>query len=195
MPGRHDPRRAVHIHADILRRHRQRLTGMHTHPHPQHTLLRPLHRRQAPLRLTCGRNRLARRLERNQERITLFVDLIAAMPRERLPQQPPMQGERFREPLRPQPLQQQRRSLHIREQQRHRPRRLHHHQTTIARGRGPASADFAPRRGRKRAWSCRRRPPPREVGPEHGTPRRGCSPRERQPRSRRRDDVLAAEGL
>ena len=130
MPRSHDPGRPVHIHPHILRRHRQRLPGMHTHPHPQPTLVRPHHRRQALLRLTRSRDRLTRSLERNQEGVTLFVDLIAAMPCERLTQHPPMQRKRLREPLRTQPLQQQRRPLHIREQQRHRPRRLRHHQAT-----------------------------------------------------------------
>ena len=66
---------------------------MDTHPHPQPGLVRPLHRAQALLRLARGRDRLARRPERNQEGIALFVDLIAAMPGERLTQHPPMQWQ------------------------------------------------------------------------------------------------------
>ena len=176
VPGRHDPRRPMHIHPHVLRRHRQRLPGMHTHPHPQPTLVRPLHRRQALLRLTRGRDRLTRSLERNQEGIALFVDLIAAMPRERLTQHPPMQRKHLREPLRTQPLQQQRRPLHIREQQRHRPRRLHHHQATIARAeaRHQRGHRFAPRsqseHGRAGGDGL-----PRAVGQTLGTPRRGAA--------------------
>ena len=83
-----------------------------------------------------GSNSLARTLERNQEGIAFFVDLVAAVACECLTQHPPMQRQHLGEPLRTQPLQEQRRPLHIREQQRHRPRRLHDHQTTIARAQG-----------------------------------------------------------
>ena len=132
VTGRHDPRRLVHIQADVLRRRSHRLTRMHPHPHPYLAPLPPLGPRKRLLALSCRRNPLLRTRERYEERIALLVDLITVMLFEYLPQKPPVQVERLPIPLRTQPLQQQRRALHIREQQRHRPRRLRHHHVTIS---------------------------------------------------------------
>ena len=55
--------------------------------------------------------------ERDEERVALRVDLDAAVPRERVPQHPPVLGQRLRIPLRAELVQQPRRALDVREQE------------------------------------------------------------------------------
>ena len=67
--------------------------------------------------LAGGLDRLGRGRERIEERVPLRVDLDAAAPRERLPQQPPVLGERLVVRLRAQLVQQARRTLDVGEEQ------------------------------------------------------------------------------
>ena len=68
------------------------------------------------LTLDCGEQRLTRARERDEERIALRVDLVAAVGVERLPEQALMVAE-HRAVVVPQPLHQPRRSLDVREQE------------------------------------------------------------------------------
>ena len=123
----------MHVEADVLRRRSNRLTGMYAHPHPDRQSFGPLGGCQRVLRLRRSRNRLDGTFERDEEGITLVVHLVATVAIKGVPQQPPMQLQRPAVPLRPQPLQQPRRSLDVGEQHRHRADRLDGHRpSTIA---------------------------------------------------------------
>ena len=61
-----------------------------THPHSIGSLLRPLRLREPCCASAAAGDRITRTPERNKERVALVIDLVAAMPLERLPQQPPM---------------------------------------------------------------------------------------------------------
>jgi hypothetical protein len=69
------------------------------------------------LALVGGVDRLGSRRERVKEGVPLCVDLHAAVPGERPPQQPPVLGERLLVRLRAQLVQQARRTLDVGEQE------------------------------------------------------------------------------
>ncbi len=117
MTGGHDPRGPVHIHPDVIRSHQQWVAGMNAHPHPQFGVVRPFRRSQRPL---PSRSRLRRVLsppEHNEERVPLRPDLVPAVTRKRLPQQPAVTLEHHHVPLGTQPLQQSCRALDVGKQQ------------------------------------------------------------------------------
>jgi hypothetical protein len=132
VPGRHDPRRLVHIDAHVAFARDERLPGMHPHSHTNRTDLESF--------LTFGRssNRIARTRKRNEERITLRVDLEASVPNEHLPEHTPVLGQRLRVPV-AEFVQQPRRPLDVGEDERHRSCwQLRHRHTSIARSRSLA---------------------------------------------------------
>jgi hypothetical protein len=69
------------------------------------------------LALAGGLDRLGRRRERIEEGVPLCVDLDAAAPHERPPQQPPVLGERLVVRLRAQLVQQARGTLDVGEEE------------------------------------------------------------------------------
>ena len=111
VAGGGDPRRQVHVLADIALPADVRAPGVQAHAHPDRT------DGQRLLALAGGLDRLGRGRERIEERVPLRVDLHAAVPRERLAQQPPVLGERLLVRLRAQLVQQARRTLDVGEEQ------------------------------------------------------------------------------
>ena len=111
MPGGGDPSRQVDVLADIALPADVRAPRMHAHAHGDRTCGQRL------LALAGGVDRLGRRRERIKERVPLRVDLHAAAPRERLPQQPPVLGERLLVGLRAQLMQLARGTLDVGEEQ------------------------------------------------------------------------------
>src|SRR2546423_11617964 len=114
VTGRRDPRGSVEVRADIPLLRQYRRPGVKSHPH-----------RKLELALS-----LTRRLERtwrgrkgDEERVTLRVDLDAGVVLERLPQDAPMLGQRVRIALLAELVQQPRRPLDIRKEERNRPAR------------------------------------------------------------------------
>ena len=116
----HDPRRAMDVEPDVLRRVQRGSTGVDPHAD----------RDQAAVELGDG---LAHRIERRrwlregeEERVSLVVDLVAAVALACTPDHDAVVDERRPVPLHAEALEQPRRPLDIREHQRHRPRRLRH---------------------------------------------------------------------
>ena len=73
-----------------------RLPDVQPHPHLDPDALRPGVRRQVTLPIDRRRDRILRRLKRNEERVTLRVDLVAAVRREGGPQDPLLLGQNLR---------------------------------------------------------------------------------------------------
>jgi len=88
MPGRHHPGCVVDIEADVVTLVQPWLTGVYTHPHPHPLALRPLVARKSLLCVGGRGDGLAGGGERDEERIPLGVDFVAAVRPERLLQQP-----------------------------------------------------------------------------------------------------------
>ena len=94
MPGGGDPRRAVDVRPDVALVRHSGVAGVEAHAHAD----------GRPSSSCASRGRLerpGRRRERDEERVALRVDLDAAVPRERLAQNPPVLGERARVPSGP----------------------------------------------------------------------------------------------
>ena len=87
--GRRDPRRAVHVDADVALVADQRRARVQAHAHTD----RPRHH---GLSFGRGRERARRRGERDEEGVALRVDLDAVVVGKRLAQQPAVLGERVR---------------------------------------------------------------------------------------------------
>ena len=139
VAGRHDPRRAVHVDADVRRRRRQRLTRMNAHPHPQVEPFRPRLAGERPLRLRRRGGRALGPRIRDEERVARAIDLVPVVVRERSSQQPTVRVERLRIPLSTELVQEASRPLDVGEYQRHRAGGLDCHERTIApRGHGGA---------------------------------------------------------
>jgi hypothetical protein len=102
------------------------------------------------LNVRCSCDRFLRTREGNEECVPLAIDLVAAMLFERVPQEVAMKLERVPIASRPQTLEQPGRPLDVREQQRHRPRRLRRHDTDYLSVGGPtqpaSACDCAHRR-------------------------------------------------
>jgi len=111
VAGGGDPRRQVHVLADIALPADERPPCMQGHAHGDRT------DGQRPLALAGSLDRLGRRRERIKERVPLCVHLHAAAPRERTPQQPPVLRERLLVRLRAQLVQQTRRTFDVGEEQ------------------------------------------------------------------------------
>ncbi len=79
-----DPRRAVHVHADVAVRRHERLTGVDTHSDPD----RPTF--ELPLRIARGGGGVGRSRKGDEEGITLGVDLDAVVSPEGLADRTPV---------------------------------------------------------------------------------------------------------
>jgi hypothetical protein len=89
VPGGGDPRRQVDVRADVALPAAVRAPRVQAHPHPDRA------GGQCLLAVAGGRERRGRGRERVEEGVSLGVDLHAATPSERRPQQPPVLGERL----------------------------------------------------------------------------------------------------
>jgi hypothetical protein len=89
VAGAPDSRCAVHVHPDVALIGQQRLARVQTHPHAQRSS------RKGLLGLRGGCEGITGACERDEERITLSVDLDPVVPGERLPQHPSMLGQRL----------------------------------------------------------------------------------------------------
>ena len=133
VAGRGDPGRSVHIEADIPLLAQVRRPRVDANPHPDRAGGELFHRlRSGPhCPRSCG--------ERDEERVSLRIDLCSAVSTERLAQDAAMLRERMRVPIRAQLVQQPRRALHVSEEEGDRSRReiarhAHHHAPFISHG-------------------------------------------------------------
>ena len=120
VSGGRDTSRSVHVDPDIALVGDEWLAGVQPHPHTNGTALELV---------TClgrGRKRFRRRREGDEERITLGVDLDAAVTLEGVAQHAPMLGEQVRVTVAVL-LQKPRRALDVREEERDRAVRQRRH--------------------------------------------------------------------
>src|SRR3954447_25506092 len=129
---RHDPRCLVYVETDVLRRCRQWFAGVDADSNSNRVTLGPVSVRQRQLALRGGRDCGSRICERDEECVTLVIDLVAALTLEGFPQQPPVKLERVTVSRRPQPLQEPRRALDVGEEERHGSGGLRLHEPNIA---------------------------------------------------------------
>ena len=118
VAGGHDARRAVHAEAVVALLGEDQLAGVQSHAHPQLAILRPVVSLQRALPVRgrgCG---VPRPREDVEERVALCVHLGPAMHGEHLVQQPPVIGQHRRIAV-AELLHEPRRSLDVREQERH----------------------------------------------------------------------------
>ena len=116
VPGGGNARRAVNVDADVALLGCDRLARVEPHAHSD----RAAAERRLPV--GGGRDRIGGARERHEERVALRVDLDAAVPRESLPQHTTVLAQQLRV-THAMLVQQPRRPLDIRKQERHRPRR------------------------------------------------------------------------
>ena len=114
MPRRRDPRRSIHVHTDVALFGQERRSGVDADANPN------LFGRQRLRELGGRREGAGRGREGDKERVTLRVHLNTVMGGESLAQRSPMLSERLRVRVGPKLLQQPRRALHVREQERDR---------------------------------------------------------------------------
>jgi hypothetical protein len=110
---------AVDGEARVAAVDRRRLTCVHADPHLYLGLVRPRIAGECALSFDSREHGLVRAPERVEERVSLRVDLVAPVRRERLAQQPLVLGQHLRVAVAQSP-DQQRRPLDIREDERHR---------------------------------------------------------------------------
>ena len=163
---RHDPRRPVDVEPDVLRRVEDRLAGVDAHPDPDRPALERLER------FAHRPHRVGGRREGGEEAVAGVVDLVAAVAVERSAQGLSVLAERAPVLLRPEGVEEPRRSLDVGEDERDRSGRLWTVATpelsptrdacamTFLRHRhgrrGPRRrADDGARRGARRRRSCR----------------------------------------
>ena len=73
MRRAHDPRRLVHVRADVLGRIEQRLARVHANPNPHRPIAKRGHR------LLHGRHRCRRRRERVEQAVARVIDLVTGV--------------------------------------------------------------------------------------------------------------------
>ena len=112
MPDGGDPRALVHVEADVSLLGKPRLASVHPHPHAY----RPIGK--CALALRSGGDGVRRAGEGHEECVTLRVDLDALVVGEHTAESPPMLVQRLSVVV-SELVQQPRRALHVREQQRH----------------------------------------------------------------------------
>jgi hypothetical protein len=122
--SRADAGGAVDVDAHVALARQGRLARVHAHAHAD------VPARQCTLRLRCSSNRIGRPDENGEERVALRVDLLTAGLRERAPQNPAMLVENVGIPV-PEPAQQRRRPLHVREQEGDRAGRKRRHEPSL----------------------------------------------------------------
>jgi hypothetical protein len=87
VTGRHHPRRSVNVKADVVTLDETRFTGVQPHPHPHGAARRPTLAGERPLTVGGGADGVARRRERNEQRVSLRSDLATAVCHESRPKQ------------------------------------------------------------------------------------------------------------
>ena len=107
-----DPRRAMHVHADVARLRQQRLAGMDADPSAERM------RGERGLRRSCGGDRIGRAREGDEERVALGVDLDAVVRLPGSPERCPMQSELGCVRRRSDLVQQRRRAFDVGEEER-----------------------------------------------------------------------------
>jgi hypothetical protein len=117
VAGRADPRGAVDVQPDVVILSDLGLAGVDADPHADVDTRGPTLGSERPLRAHRGGDRVARPRERDEERVTLGVDLATVVLVERRPQQALMLGEHLGVAVR-QPRQQPRRTLDVTEEKR-----------------------------------------------------------------------------
>ena len=133
MSGGHDPSGVVHVQADVRALHQLRLAGMDADANRDLTVLRPCVRGERLLRAGGCRDRVANGGEGDEERISLRVDLVPVLGVKCLAKQAPVHCEQVGVGVTG-ALQQLRRSLDVREQERDCARRRRRHRASIAHG-------------------------------------------------------------
>jgi hypothetical protein len=93
VAGRADPRCTNDVQPEVALVTDRRLTSMEAHPHADVRVVRPLVRRERALRGDGGRDGVARPGEREEERVSLRVDLLAVLGLSRLAQDPALVAE------------------------------------------------------------------------------------------------------
>ncbi len=116
MRGRADPGRPVDVHPHVARALDHRLAGVECHSHAKRDALRPVVRRDRPLRLDGAAERVDRARERDEEGVALGIDLEPVPLLERGAQHLTLLGEQIRVFL-PEAFQQPRRALDVGEQE------------------------------------------------------------------------------
>ena len=117
LAGRADPRRAMHVQADVVIQPDLRLAGVHADAHAHLDALGPTLGRRRALRAHGGGDRVARSPEGDEEPVTLGMDLAPVVLLERRAQQALMLGQHLGVAT-AQPRQQSRRTLDVTEQER-----------------------------------------------------------------------------
>ena len=133
VPGRADPRAPVDPDPDVALRGRRRLGGVDAHPDPELPPVRPRVAGEGSLPLARRPERVARPREGDEEGVALRVDLVPAVRRERLAEEPPVILEHRGVPLGAEVPQQPRRALDVREQEGDGPARPLGHPRMMAR--------------------------------------------------------------
>ena len=131
MPGGHDPRRAMDVHADVVRRDGERLAGVDPDPDPDLDAGRPARPRERQLSVGRRGDRVLRSGECHEQGVALLVHRIAGVSLECPKQQPPMELQHAGVGVRTKPLQELRRALDVGEQERDGPGRLRDHRATM----------------------------------------------------------------
>ena len=134
-----DPRAPMYVEADVSLLAQPRLAGMQPHPHAD----RPVGQRA--LAVGSGGDGVRGAGEGDEERVTLCIDLDARMVGERGAESAPMLLQRL-PVIVAEPVQQPRRALHVREQQRHDTRRKIAHHHAIMERHGSAVQQTQPKR-------------------------------------------------
>ena len=111
-----DPRAEVNVDSDVPLLCDERFACVNAHSYTHRAVT------EASLRVACGANRVRGARERNEECISLRVDLDPAVPREGIAQDTTMFGQNFGIAF-PELLKQARRPLDVREKQRDGPAR------------------------------------------------------------------------
>jgi len=128
--GRRDPRRPVHIHADVIVLLDGRLPRMQAHPDPDRHPAGPVMARQRPLRRQAAPYGLAGRGEDHEEAVSFGPHFLAVAGGDGGAHQGSLGGQRLAIPL-TQPTQESRRPLDVTEEHRHGPRRKLAHASII----------------------------------------------------------------
>jgi hypothetical protein len=138
VAGAHDPRRTVHVHPHIALVGERRLAGVHAHANPDAP------GRESLLSIPCGRDRVAGAREGHEEGVALRIHLDPAVSREGVAQQATMLCEHFGIAL-AEVVEQARRALDVRKQQRHGPARKLRHEHMIVPRRNRDKSDLGQR--------------------------------------------------
>ena len=132
VPGGHDPRCPMDVHAHVVRRHGERLARVDPDPDPDLDAGRPVRASEGSQTVGRRRDRVLGSRERHEQGVALLVHGVAGAPLECLQQQPPMELQHAGVGVRAEPFQELGRTLDIGEQEGDGPGRLRDHRATMA---------------------------------------------------------------